>query len=221
VASEVIFDVPGKLSVRMDLCRREGDAAYNYATGKFYSGESQTSPIVRRNSTGKFHFDVAWLGPDRLPTGEYRLQCAGTKVYFNLEWAGATPIVTITGAPVDLTKLGVPAGGYDGTAIPGQLTAAAFQDGIKAFDQVTIKASETVAFKPEAKPEPKPAGPTLEHDGKTLTVTEWGMELGLSPTTIYERLAQGCTIEQALAVPTHTPDNRLPGGRAGRAVELD
>jgi hypothetical protein len=64
---------------------------------------------------------------------------------------------------------------------------------------------------PVAKRERKPRKRRLYTvNGRTLTITQWAQELGISKTTIYERIDRGWTIEAALTTPARqqpTSDN--------------
>jgi hypothetical protein len=221
--NEVVFGLPGLENVRVWLFQRDGTLGFNYARGDFTASDGgQSSPLVRNLNDNQFHFPIAWLGPARLPDGEYRLDAeGGSKTYFSVKWTSETePVVVVQSQQFPQTKV------LPKTISPeevGGLTHEAQETLEKAavagsFLAIAKSKSKT-APKPELKP--KSSGPMLEFEGKMKSVTEWAIERGLNPLTIYARLADGCTVEQALDVPTKSAHQVYQSARAGRAIELD
>lgn len=44
----------------------------------------------------------------------------------------------------------------------------------------------------------------LTHDGRTMTLTEWALEIGVKPRTLWKRINDGWGVERALSTPTRT-----------------
>lgn len=55
--------------------------------------------------------------------------------------------------------------------------------------------------RPPKTPKPKPAVPTISHDGRTQTIAEWSREKGFPPLQLAGRLRNGWSVERALSTP--------------------
>lgn len=51
----------------------------------------------------------------------------------------------------------------------------------------------------------------LTFNNKSLTISEWAIELNISPSTLYNRIASGWTIEEALTVAPNPKNNTKVG----------
>jgi hypothetical protein len=248
--NQVVFSVPGGDSVAVQLFRRGGTLGYNYARGDFSASDGGQASLLPRDGDGQFRFEIGWLGPGRLPDGEYRLETGGgAKVYFRVRWASeAEAEVTVhTNIGLRPAEAFPPAPPVQATAQdpPAQVThqVTPWLEVVELLEVAQAAIPGTVTIFPEvwnhgwgpgpgtppgqARPRkrskiaPRPAGPTLELDGVTRTVAEWAKERGLDPLEIYARLAKGWTIDRALATAAHPAGGRPRGDRAGRAIELE
>lgn len=215
---DVMFVYPGVYSARVLLFEQAGNKSWDHARAAF-NGNAQTCLVSAEPPApilGNFRLPIdAYRG--KLPSGSYRFRVEpaltanairpedgwrAAWVHFDVEWGGEDGI--------DVVRA------YDLYFAPPPEPAS--PPAAPSADWSTLLPARPATPDKTATP---PEEPRLTHDGITRTVSEWGRLLGLAPTTIYMRLAGGCTVEQALAVAKAVGRDGGPaGGRAGRAIEF-
>jgi hypothetical protein len=215
---DVTFTYPGVRAARVMLFEQDKNKSWDHARAEF-NGNAQTCVVSAEPpepQLGNFRLRLdAYRG--KLPSGVYRFRIQpelaenDTKpaggwrtawVYFDVTWGGED--------------------GGDSVRSYSLCFAPPTGSATPAVDLAAVGSTDWSASLPvrPARPVAPQEEPRLTHDGVTRTVPEWGRLLGLAPMTIYMRLADGCTVEQALAVAKAVGRADQAGGRAGRAIEF-
>jgi hypothetical protein len=196
------FSALGATGIRFWLYRYCGSSRYNWATYSF-DNRNEQSTIIPADADGMITLDLS----DRLDDGNYELHVVPSSV---------------RSEPNKCRKIFFRLGTNDDGSRWCEKTG-------EVFDLEGSNQAAPVTAQPPSQPklttgtqtaQRKVRGPTLEYKGELRALPDLAAELGIDPRVIYARMAQGYTVDEALATPPEIAPQRIDV-RSGRMIELE